>query len=234
MIDIHTHILPKMDDGSQSIEQSIEMLKKMCEQGIETIVATPHFDMRKESIDDFIKRRDESFESLSQNGVDTKGIVLGVEVLYCGIGISRMEGIEKLCIGDTNYMLIELMSGSWDDSFESAMVRLMTEQNITPILAHVERYADIRKKRAAILNLQRMGMVVQVSGDYFTHRLTRRAAIKLLKHNRAQVLGSDCHNLDDRGPNMSEALEVIRNELGEAMVKRLMDNADKIISGKYL
>ena len=145
MIDVHTHILPQMDDGSKSAEQSVQMLNAMQAQGVRLLAATPHFDMRKENIDEFLARRSEAIKRLNAARTeDDPKIIPGAEVLYCGVSLSRMEKVEKLCIGDGNYMLVETLTMQWDDFFEDCLYQLLAEQNITPIVAHIDRYLPYR------------------------------------------------------------------------------------------
>ena len=155
MIDVHTHILPQMDDGSKSAEQSVQMLNAMQAQGVRLLAATPHFDMRKENIDEFLARRSKAFERLNAARTeDDPKIIPGAEVLYCGVSLSRMEKVEKLCIGDGNYMLVETLTMQWDDFFEDCLYQLLAEQNITPIVAHIDRYLPYRKNRAILHRLK--------------------------------------------------------------------------------
>jgi len=104
MIDLHSHILPNLDDGSKDADESIALLNLLANQGIETVVATPHFYANDESVENFLKRRTESYEILSQRLYDgLPKIFLGAEVRYYQ-GISRMPDINKLCIDGTNHL----------------------------------------------------------------------------------------------------------------------------------
>ena len=113
MIDWHTHILPGVDDGSRDVEESIKMLSELKAQGIEYVVATPHFIANAESVDEFLKRRDEAYASLTAvAGEDLPKILCGAEVKYYP-GIARMEGLEKLTVGDTRILLLEMPMAKW-------------------------------------------------------------------------------------------------------------------------
>ncbi len=234
MVDIHAHLLPKMDDGSKSVAQTAEMLTCMGQQGVETVVATSHFDMRNENIEKFLQRREKSYQSLKEAGGDSPEIILGAEVLYCGVGLSRIEGIERLCIGDGRYLLVETLGGRWKESFADHMQHLMLEQDITPVLAHIERYVYNRKNRKILGQLRNAGAVSQVNAEFFIEKRTRRRAIRWLKDGLIDVLGTDCHNLDSRKPNLAEAARVITEYAGEEMLRKLMNNAGRIVAGENL
>ena len=231
MIDVHAHVLPKMDDGSKSVEESIEMLTQMYKSGVTTVVATPHFDMRKESVNEFLTRREESYQDLmaAMEGEGFPELFLGAEVLYCGVSLSRMDDVEKLCLGNGRCLLVETLNQQWDESFAYDMVRLMMVQNITPVLAHVERVIHKQTNRKFLKSLQIEGVITQGNAEYFLSRRSRRNALKMLKEETIQVLASDCHNLSDRKPNLADAMELIRNSFDEESVQALAINAERIL-----
>lgn len=234
MIDLHAHILPKMDDGSKSVEESIEMLTEMYQEGIATVVATPHFDMRRESVEEFLERREHSYQKLmaAATDVDIPKVLLGAEVLYCGVGLSRIDNIEKLCLGCGRYLLVETLRRVWEDSFSLDMRKLMVEQNITPILAHVERTMQSRKNRKVLKALQAEGVMAQSNAEFFLSWRSRRTALKMLKEKKIQVLGSDCHNMRDRKPNLAGAMGRIQEKLGEKAIQKLVTRAERVLSGE--
>ncbi len=234
MIDIHAHILPGMDDGSKSVEESIEMLTEMKQQGVKAVVATPHFDMRRESIDDFLERREKSFRKLLEGTreLELPQVLLGAEVLYCGVGLSRIEEIEKLCLGNGRCLLVETLKAEWDDAFATDMLKLLAEQNITPVLAHVERVCHSRRSRKTLYSLQQQGVMAQCNAEFFLSWRSSRRAIKMLKEKRIQLLGSDCHNMRGRKPNLANAIETIQKKLGSRIVEKVTARTEKILFGE--
>ena len=230
MIDVHTHILPQMDDGSKSAEQSVQMLNAMQAQGVRLLAATPHFDMRKENIDEFLARRSKAFERLNAARTeDDPKIIPGAEVLYCGVSLSRMEKVEKLCIGDGNYMLVETLTMQWDDFFEDCLYQLLAEQNITPIVAHIDRYLPYRKNRAILHRLKNRGVLMQVNAGFFLRRLSRGRALRLLKNGMIHVIGSVCHDTVRRPPNLGAAGAVIEKHLGKQYTMQLTRQAEHVL-----
>ena len=115
MIDFHSHILPAFDDGSKNVEESIALLDMLRDQGIKTVVATPHFDVQRETPADFVERRQGSYEMLRPHL--KKGhpeIILGAEVGYY-TGIERRQTIRSLCAGDSNLLLLEMPISEWTE-----------------------------------------------------------------------------------------------------------------------
>ena len=101
IIDFHSHILPKIDDGSKDLNMSMEMLKRSKEQGITAIVATPHFYADSSTIEHFLEKREHALEQLESNvSFSAPKIVRGAEVCFFA-GIGHAEKIEGLCIGST-------------------------------------------------------------------------------------------------------------------------------------
>lgn len=233
MVDFHTHILPGMDDGSQSAEMSLAMLRELKKQGIETVAATPHFDMRRESIEHFLDRRAKAIYKLGgARGIPA--VVFGAEVLYCGSNLHRIAELDQLCIGNTRYLLVENFVQEWDAGFEKSLMQLMLERDLIPMIAHIERYYTIPANRAAMLRLREEGAVLQMNASQFLRRFSRRRALRLLRDRTVQVLGSDCHNMENRRPNLGEALSVIQKYGGEDMLCGLRESAETVLRNQTL
>ena len=228
MVDFHSHILPEIDDGSQSTEESLGMLTMLSEQKVEIVVATPHFRPNREKVDEFIKRRGLSFDKLkallSEN---MPRILLGAEVQYYP-GISRMEGIENLCIEGTKVLLLELPFERWTEMTVKEVIELSSIRNLTVVIAHIDRYIKFQK-RDYINALLDNGVFFQSNPDFFTGFFTRNRAFSMLKNNEIHFLGSDCHNLTTRKPELQKATEKIRLKFGNKLLKLLTDNSKKFL-----
>lgn len=231
MIDVHTHILPAMDDGAKNVEMSLKMLSMEKEQGVDTVVLTPHFYRQREQTDRFLTRRAKSFEILNQAVSDQQGdfpkLVLGAEVLWVP-NLAEWPELEQLCIGDSSYMLVELPFHTWDDRMIDQLYSLMN-RGITPIFAHLERYLD-KQSDEYIQEIIGMGTLVQVSCEPLTHFWGRRATLNMLKRNQAHILASDCHNLTTRAPNLKSGFDAVKRLLGENAAQRLEKNASQILN----
>lgn len=206
-IDVHTHILPGMDDGSKSTEQSIEMLRREAEQGVPVVALTPHFYAFENSPDEFLNRRQASWERLQPHlNSEMPEIVLGAEVQYFE-GISRVDTISKLCIGNTNYLLLEMPFCRWSERIIQEMFTLNRSGNIRIILAHIDRYFSMQEK-SVWDRMYENRVLMQLNADAFLHFRTKYLAKHLLKKDRISFLGSDCHNLTNRSPNLFRVEEI--------------------------
>lgn len=220
MFDFHTHILPGMDDGSASVEESRSMLQELQRQGVDGLAATPHFYAERMSPEEFFARRQASWERLCPHlSADFPELRLGAEVRYFE-GIHRYEGLERFCLEGTNLLLLEMPHGVWTKRMIAALTEMNARENISLMLAHVERYYR-HQSRDVWDTLLRNGIRMQVSADFFLARRTRKAALKLLQEGRIHVLGTDCHNMTTRKPDMADAVSFIRAKGGADLLLRL-------------
>lgn len=209
MIDFHSHVLPGIDDGSKSVEMSLAMLQRQQEQGVDAVIATPHFYALRDDPECFLQRRRAAFDSLGQTPLP---VICGAEVAYFD-GISRCEEISRLRIGETALLLLEMPFGSWSSRVVDEVITLMATTGLIPVLAHVDRYrSQLRKYGDSLLS---QGVLFQCNAGAFLRFESRRWALKELAMDRIRFLGSDCHNLTGRAPNLQQAAEVIRKKLGD-------------------
>ena len=216
MIDIHTHILPELDDGSRSVNESIDMLGMLSKQGVDTVVATPHFYIDNTNPNEFLEEREKSIEKLKKAIVGIKErphIAVGAEVQFYP-GLYNMEEIHKFCIGGTRYLLVEMPFSVWTQHIYYALEHLYTECGIVPVIAHVERYAEFQEDGDFINRLKAAHAMIQVNASFFIERATRRKAVALFKKDGINFIGSDAHSSEYRAPNMDKAVEVIQKKLG--------------------
>ena len=217
MIDFHSHILPQMDDGSHSVEESQAMLESLARQGIDTVVATPHFYANDESVSEFTARREKSLESLK--GIlndETPEILLGAEVKYYE-GISRLSELSELCIQNSGLLLLEMPMKRWTEYTLRELVDISCSGKITLVLAHFERYMKFQKA-GVIESLLKDGVLLQINASFVCEFLSKRQAITLLKRQAVHFIGSDCHNMSDRPPNIGKAYEIIQKRLGNGFL----------------
>ncbi len=208
MIDFHTHILPEMDDGSKSVAESLTMLREESRQGIETIVLTPHFYADENSPRQFLKRREEAWQKLKPNlEPGMPRLYLGAEVQYFE-GIGQVDGISDLCIEGTRLFLLEMPFRKWSDRMLSNVLELKEQENVQVVLAHIERYLSWQPK-GICQELIHCGIHMQSNASFFNNWKTRHKAMKMLARGEIHILGSDCHNMADRPPNLERAYELI-------------------------
>lgn len=220
--DFHSHILPFMDDGSKSVEESLEMLRMLSGQSVKRVIATPHFYANDETVDKFLKRREEAYQKLvSAIDFDTPEIVLGAEVKFYD-GISRLDGLDKLSIQNSNMLLLEMPISTWSEYTVNELISIASSGNRTLVLAHVERYLALQKKDLP-RKLSANGILMQMNAEFLFSFFSKRKAFRLIKNNFVQFIGSDCHSTTERPPNIEKGFEVMKKHLGKAFVEELVD-----------
>lgn len=216
MIDIHTHILPGMDDGSGSLEESLAMAKESARQGVRLLAATPHFYATQEDPNSFLRRREKSLallESTWQEGFPT--LLVGAEVRYFD-GISRVEKIAHLTLDHTRILLLEMPFTSWSGRMVDEVLELQRSRGLQVLLAHVERY--LKDQDGQVWETFRQnGVWMQCNANFFLRWQTKRKAQALFKKGEIQMLGSDTHNMTTRPPNLAMARDALVKSLGQAV-----------------
>ena len=214
MIDWHSHILPGLDDGSKDVAESVSMIGMQASQGVETVIATPHFYANDETVDSFLSRRSKAMEALKpQLPENAPRILLGAEVRYYQ-GISRLEGLKKLTVEGSKLLLLEMPMGVWTESMVRELVELSGKSSVRIVLAHVERYMK-QQKQSVWDRIIESGILMQVNASFFFFFTSKRKALNLLQNGVVQFVGSDCHNITTRPPMLGKALTVIRKKLGD-------------------
>ena len=202
MIDVHSHILPKIDDGSKSVEMSIEMMKQSYAQGIDTMIATPHFYISHIDVEHFVKRRQNAYDTLVEASV--------------------FDDLEKLTVNNNGeYLLLEMPFSKWNDKILREVESLMYDRKLKVIIAHIERFIDFQKGTNYINELLSLGPLVQMNGEYINGFFTKSKALSMIKDGKVHLLGSDRHNLDKRCPNLGKAFNIIEKKLGQDFVDKI-------------
>ena len=214
MLDLHTHILPEIDDGSQSVAESVEMLRMLKAQGIGTVVATPHFEVHFDTPESFLKRRQKAFSALSAatEGLDLPDVILGAEVEYFW-GVSRMDRLMDLRIAGTRLLLLEMPVTPWTDGMVKEIIGLASFSGFKVVLAHVERYLKLVRPRV-LKELALNGVYMQINASFINEGRTRRRALKMLKCGLVQFIGSDAHGAVRRPPMLDTAINTVNKKLG--------------------
>lgn len=227
MIDFHAHILPEIDDGSQSIKESLLMLDCLRDQGVGKVIATPHFYANDQSVDDFIRRRNAAYNALLQNvGKDMPEIVLGAEVRYYD-GIGHLQDLQYLRTDKTRFLLLEMPFDRWTEYEINEVIDIANRGQFTLVLAHIERYLRMQKKDV-IERLHNNGVLFQVNAGFFTRKFIKSSALSMLKRNEIHFIGSDCHNMTERPPNISKAIDVIKNKFGSDFLNDYVDYTNEL------
>lgn len=223
MIDFHSHILPGIDDGSKSLEESLAMLRMEREQGITHIVATPHFYPRYDKPEEFLQRRDRAEEQLRrliEMESEMPQLTVGAEVYYFR-GISDSDFLPKLTFRGKSCIMIEMPHAPWPETVFEELRQIYDRWGIVPIIAHIDRYIKPLRTFRIPDKLESLPVLIQANGDFFLNISTSRMALRMLKENRIHLLGSDCHNTSSRRPNLGEAVEVIEKRLSTTVIDRI-------------
>ena len=220
MVDWHSHILPKIDDGSKNIDESIAMLNMLKEQGIDTVVATPHFNANDRRLSSFIEKRQASYEELCKFRTENSPeILLGAEVYYYS-GISRMEDLKLLRLQNSKVLLLEMPMSKWSDYTVNELIEISSSRDFTVLIAHIERYMSYQSGKV-LEQLLGNGVLMQVNAGFFNDFFKKRKALNLLKDGFIHAIGSDCHNLTSRPPQIGSAYELIQKKFGKHYLSRM-------------
>jgi protein-tyrosine phosphatase len=229
LVDVHTHILPCADDGSRSVGESLEMLRIYRENGVGTVVLTPHFYPQLEALETFIERRRESYDALlsaiAGSGEAFPRLVLGAEIEYFD-DIAGVAQYPELRLGGSRALLVEMHDEPWGMRRVEALLELVAS-GITLILAHVERYL-FEQKRSVVNALLQNGIVMQSNASFFLDKRTSSRALKLFDSGVIHLIGSDCHGTVNRPPCLHEASCLIVEKLGAEALERTMLRAHSI------
>lgn len=232
VIDFHSHILPGIDDGSKGEEQSLKMMRMSAQQGVHVMVATPHFYAGSTTLEDFLRKRREAVDRLRRCDLPPLPyVVAGAEVAFFA-GIGQADGIERLCIPGTNLMLLEMPFVPWSER-NLYEVELLLNRGIQPIIAHLERFYSFQTRRSAIDRLLEMPVYIQINGGSLLHWQKRARSLNLFREGYAHLLGSDCHDLDERAPNLGAARELLKRKLGRQSLGEMDALGEKLLTPAY-
>lgn len=208
MTDLHTHILPGIDDGSKNVKESKAMISALAEQGVDRIVLTPHFYANQNSPEEFLEKRALAAEKL-MNGMDDTGIRfhLGAEVLFFE-GITGVSSISALKIEKTDLLLVEMPFSAWSDRQIRELYELADTGEFTVVLAHIERYLAYQKKELPE-EFKEHGIRIQSNASFFIGWMNRLRSVKFLKNGFIDFIGTDCHNMSSRPPRYDEAYKAV-------------------------
>lgn len=223
--------MPGIDDGSKNTQMSIDMLSLSYEQGVRDIVATPHFYIQNDNADRFVERRKKAYEKVTEavkGREDIPKIHLGAEVFFFN-GISHYDGIDKLTINNTKYLLLEMPFTKWNERIISEVEKL-SDDGFKVIIAHIERFIDYQKGTSYLNDLLSLDVTVQMNAEYLESLFTRGKAIKLIERGIVQILGSDCHNMTKRPPNLNKGYAYIEKKIGKNYVDKMNKLGYNIIS----
>ena len=199
MIDFHTHILPRMDDGSRRMAETQKMLKMEYDQGVRQVVASSHFYAQHEFPETFLDRRGRRLARVreilhEEEWGQEMQIFGGAEVLYYN-GMADSPMLPSLCIEGTDTLLLEMPFSQWDKEVYREVRKIIEHRRIKVILAHVERYS--------------LPLTIQLNAGEILQFGKKKLCRELLNSGIPVLLGSDCHNTGRRAPNMLKGKKAV-------------------------
>ena len=222
-VDFHAHILPGADHGSRDLDHSLRQLRAAKAVGVDTIVAPPHFYLESgHTAEEFQSRRERAYEELVQANATGIRIVRGGEI-HLSYDLPEIEGLEQLTIEGTNWLLLEMPSGIWQNWIADAIGYIESARKLRVVIAHIDRYEKTMQEK-----LLDMGCGIQVNAESLCNRRERRKLCKLFKTGQAHVLGSDVHTDAEQAYGWFEKAVKILGKDGETA----METARSILDGR--
>ena len=238
MFDIHSHILPNIDDGAHDLIESLYLLELMKAQGITDCIATPHFYPQEDNLEDFLGATKKAFEHLQSIANERKlpNIYLGCEMLYYE-GIGNSQSLSELCLNGSEFLLLELTDFCINDALFEDLKLIKNELFITPIIAHIERYCNAKNYRKLLKFLNEEHIPAQINASSFLIPAFKRTVKKLMNSGISLVVATDSHSVAERPPRLKAALKAIETTYGKDIKDKLCQNSDnlfeKIVTENY-
>lgn len=237
MIELHCHILPGIDDGAKDLKVAKEMLGMQRSSGVDRVFLTPHFYPEEKALDVFLEERSKAWAELRATmcSQEIPEIRLGAEVRYCEQLLSL--NLRKLTLGESDYLLLEL-PGRRYPAYAVQIMEELLGKGLTPILAHVERYAYFREQPELLKRLVDLGVLAQVSTQALFDKRDKKFSLACLQHNLAQIVASDAHNTTTRKPCMEylqklpQELQQLHSAFSEAVWENEMPDYIRVTSVK--
>lgn len=237
-IDIHSHILPGVDDGAEDMDMTMEMVDAAYQQGVRTMIATPHYypgHVRRPK--EYLEETFQKTISMIKEKYNDFTLLPGNEIYYREEVAEKLRNKRIYTMAHTRYILLEFPPGA-QYKFVCSAVRRCVEEGYYPILAHIERYQCLWKNEKNIGELVRMGAYMQINAENFSGGLfspERRWCLRLAQRGLVHFIGSDCHNIRNRHPNLKQAADYLSERLDEGTFHRIIyDNPEKLVEGEYL
>ncbi|PAB59398.1 tyrosine-protein phosphatase [Anaeromicrobium sediminis] len=238
MIDCHCHILPNIDDGSNSMEESIKMAKIAKDKGTKTIISTSHFYDTNMFVTG--KKLEESLElfreKLEEHNIDLE-ILLGNEAYMSPELPKYIEERKVYTLNNSKYLLVELPLLEMPMYTFEVLYELKL-MGIIPIMAHPERYTYVMDNPNLVYDFIDKGALIQLNGGSIRGRFgdeTQRIANDLLNHNMVHIIGSDGHGYNSRRPVLDKSYSLVKEKLGKDYAEELFSiNPKRVLENKNI
>lgn len=239
MIDCHSHILPKIDDGSSSLEETLEMARQMVENGVSTVIATPHGFKQLTDAQAYLALRDRRILEVQKALAEKKiplTILPGMECVACSATIQALKDKMPIGLNQSQFVLIEFPFSA-DSDFITSYIFQLQLLGVQPIIAHPERQQTLKSNKQLWQSLSDNQIVMQLTtgsllGDFGF--FTRWATLKICKQKMKILFASDAHDARNRVCSMARAKKIFSKKYGEEYTKTVFhaDILQQIINKK--
>ncbi len=227
--DMHSHILPEMDDGSKSVEMSLEIIEKLRAQNVKNICFTPHYYTNEESMYKFLERREESLAKLKPVLPNDVNICVGAEV-YVTEYLFNNDDLSGICYGNSKYILCEFpFSSHFSERTMEYFYKLKGNYGLKPVLTHIERYEHLMADEGLVEELCDEDIIIQTNVGAFKGFSQKRRLLKYIKRGYIDIVGTDCHSLTRGNPDeYTPTMELIKNKCGQEYVDHIINTSAEI------
>ena len=238
MIDVHCHILPDVDDGSECMQESRNMAMIAKEQGIDKIIATPHYHPEFKYLkgEELNKVCEEFKKQLKENNIDIE-IYLGNEIYFTYDLIEKISELDFYCLNKSKYILIEFPPTNFPLNLCNIVYELK-QKGFIPVLAHVERYIKIHDDPEIIYDCIKTGAIIQINSSSLIGKQGKeiqRFCNLLIGRNMVHLVATDAHGSQRRRPMMKDAYQYIEKKYSKEIADNLfINNAQCILDNKEI
>lgn len=233
MIDTHIHLVPNVDDGAKDLEAALEMARMAVEDGIDTIVTTPHYNIPDYDNSRVLDNFQKLLHKIKTENLNLK-VYLGNEIHLNEEGVEAIFSHEAYSLANSKYYLIELPFHQYYPAHEELIFQIVAKGYFV-ILAHIERYIAFQKTPEKLQELMHRGCFGQLTSSYIVNPRTSKRALELIESGVVHIVASDAHNIHKRKPQLSAGYQCVCDRFGEAVANRLfIENPKKIIDNLLL
>lgn len=236
-IDIHTHIMPEVDDGAKSFEESLELLKIAYQNGTNQFVLTPHYRGSYKNYSSILQPKFEVFSKKVAEVFPDIQLYLGTEIHYDSTVAEKLTNKQLVTLNNTQYCLLEL-SNRFSKSKMLDAVYEVVATGFIPIIAHIEHYDVFRDNLGLVAEVINIGAFIQVNADSILGKngLSKKRYCKfLLKNHCVHFVASDCHDVKYRPPLLNKCYNKVSSKYGTDYANKIFcDNQKMVLCSKLL
>ena len=237
MVDLHCHILHNIDDGSDSLAESVALCRQAVYNDIDTVVLTPHLSDVM-NVEDFLESRDKRIEELRAELVKEEielELIPGAEV-YVNDDIFYAPSLKGAAIGNTNFILVEFDFNGLGLNRLARYLNEFLDRDMRPIVAHPERYSYLQRDYDLVNYLSRCGVLFQVNASSLAGYGTRsdyELARKLVKHSIASFIATDAHSMSSRSNDLDNLIDRFPSDISDTCLHYMLETAPRhVINGE--